>query len=65
MLDRDLVADVLRAARRRGGSFAEVFAEERTSTSIRLDDGKVEELSTGVDRGAGVRVAVGTTYGYA
>ena len=65
MLDRDLVADVLVAARRRGGSFAEVFVEERASTSIRLDDGKVEELTTGIDRGAGVRVAVGTTYGYA
>lgn len=65
MLDRDLVADVLRAARRRGGAFAEVYVEERSSTSVRLDDGKVEELTTGVDRGAGVRVAVGTTYGYA
>jgi TldD protein len=65
MLDRDLVAEVLRAARRRGGAFAEVFVEERSSTSIRLDDGKVEELTTGIDRGAGVRVAVGTTYGYA
>src|SRR5829696_3164868 len=65
MLDRDLVTEVLRAARRRGGAFAEVFVEERSSTSIRLDDGKVEELTTGIDRGAGVRVAVGTTYGYA
>jgi len=65
VLDRDLVADVLRAARRRGGAFAEVFVEERDTTSIRLDDGKVEELTTGLDRGAGVRVAVGTTYGYA
>jgi TldD protein len=65
MLDRDLVAEVLSAARRRGGAFAEVYVEERASTSIRLDDGKVEELTTGVDRGAGVRVAVGTTYGYA
>jgi len=44
MLPRDLVEDVLRAARRRGGSFSEVFVERRTSTSIRLDDGKVEEL---------------------
>jgi TldD protein len=65
MLDRVLVEDVLRAARRRGGSFAEIFVEERANTSIRLDDGKVEELTTGVDRGAGVRVAVGTSYGYA
>jgi TldD protein len=65
MLDRDLVADVLATARRRGGDFAEVFVEERTSTAIRLDDGKVEELTTGADRGAGVRVVTGTSYGYA
>jgi TldD protein len=65
MLDRELVDEVLRAARRRGGSFAELFVEERTSTSIRLDDGKVEELTTGLDRGAGVRVCRGTSYGYA
>ena len=65
MLDRSLVEEVLRAARKRGGSFSEVFVEETTNTSIRLDDGKVEELTTGVDRGAGVRVAEGTSYGYA
>ncbi|HET8766969.1 MAG TPA: DNA gyrase modulator, partial [Pedococcus sp.] len=65
MLPRELVEEVLRAARRRGGSFAELFVEERASTSIRLDDGKVEELTTGHDRGAGVRVALGTSYGYA
>src|ERR687896_732374 len=65
MLPRELVEEVLRTARRRGGSFSELFVEERTSTSIRLDDGKVEELTTGMDRGAGVRVALGTSYGYA
>lgn len=65
MLPRELVEEVLRAARRRGGSFSELFVEERTSTSIRLDDGKVEELTSGLDRGAGVRVALGTSYGYA
>jgi TldD protein len=65
MLDRDLVADVLRHARRTGGDFSEVFVEERASTSVRLDDGKVEELTTGLDRGAGVRVVRGTSYGYA
>lgn len=65
MLDRALVEEVLTAARARGGAFAEVFVEETTSTSIRLDDGKVEELTTGLDRGAGVRVTHGTSYGYA
>jgi TldD protein len=65
MLDRELVHEVLTAARRKGGDAAEVFVEEKTSTSIRLDDGKVEELTTGADRGAGVRVTQGTSYGYA
>jgi TldD protein len=65
MLDRELVGEVLRAARARGGSFAEVFVEERSSVAIRLDDGKIEELTTGLDRGAGVRVGHGTSFGYA
>jgi len=65
MLDPDLAQEVLRAARVHGGSFAELFVEERSSVSIRLDDGKIEELTTGLDRGAGVRVARGTSYGYA
>jgi TldD protein len=65
VLDRELVGQVLSAARRRGGAFSEIFVEERVTTSIRLDDGKVEELTTGLDRGAGVRVALGTSFGYA
>ncbi|HWO71890.1 MAG TPA: TldD/PmbA family protein [Actinomycetota bacterium] len=65
MLDRSLVQEVLRAALARGGSFAELFAEERASFQVRLDDGRIEELTTGLDRGAGVRVARGTSYGYA
>jgi TldD protein len=65
VLDRDLAADVLRAARARGGSFAELFVEERVGLSVRLDDGKVEEVTTGLDRGAGVRVGRDTSFGYA
>ncbi|MGH2683148.1 MAG: TldD/PmbA family protein [Actinomycetota bacterium] len=65
MLDESLVREVLRAALGSGGRFAEVFAEERRSTSLRLDDRRVEELSTGIDRGAGVRVVAGQTTAYA
>jgi predicted Zn-dependent protease len=65
VLDRDLAADVLRAARARGGAFAELFVEERLGVSVHLDDGKVEEVTTGLDRGAGVRVGYGTSFGYA
>ena len=65
MLDRELVSEVLAPRAGTGGDFAEVFVEERSSTSVRLDDGRVEELTTGLDRGAGVRGFQGTTYGYA
>lgn len=65
VLDRDLAADVLRAARARGGAFAELYVEQRLGVSVHLDDGKVEEVTTGLDRGAGVRVGHGASFGYA
>ena len=65
MLDPELVKELVALARRRGARFAEVFAETRLSTVLRLDDGKVEEVVTGSDRGAGIRVFVGETQAYA
>ncbi len=59
------VERALGAALRRGGEFAEVFCEDKRSTGISLDDRKVEELSSGRDRGAGIRVVVGETTGFA
>jgi TldD protein len=65
LVDPSLAAEVLRAALTRGGSFSELFVEERTSLGVRLDDGKIEELDSGLDRGAGVRVVHGISAGYA
>ena len=65
MLDQDLVRDVLTVARKTGARFAEIFSEERRTTSGRLDDGRVEGLTTGLDRGAGIRVIAGDTTSYA
>jgi TldD protein len=65
LLDPAVIERTLAAALRQGGNFAEVFVEDRSSTGITLDDRKVEELSSGRDRGAGVRVIVGDTTGYA
>lgn len=65
MLDQAVVERVLGAALRTGGDFAEVFVEDRRSSSARLDDGKVEELTSGRSRGAGIRVVVGDTTGFA
>ena len=65
LIDRDLVERVLGAALRTGGDFAEVYVEDKRSSSAVLDDGKVEEVTSGRDRGAGIRVVVGDTTGYA
>ncbi len=65
LVDPNLAQRVLARALRRGGDFAEVFAEDRRATSAVLDDGRVEELASGRDRGAGIRVVVGETTGFA
>ncbi len=65
LVDPSLAAEVLHAALLRGGSFAELFVEERRSLGARLDDGRVEELDSGLDRGAGVRVVRARSSGYA
>ncbi|MDP8937506.1 MAG: TldD/PmbA family protein [Actinomycetota bacterium] len=65
MIDEATVQRVLGAALRSGGDFAEVFAEDRRSSSARLDDGRIEELTSGRDQGAGIRVVRGDTTGFA
>jgi len=59
------MATSVRYGLRTGGDFAEVFAEDRKSSSALLDDGKIEELTSGRDRGAGIRVVVGDSTGFA
>ena len=65
MLETSVVQKVLGAALRSGGDWAEVFVEDRRSSGGRLDDGRIEELSSLRDRGAGIRVVVGETTGFA
>ena len=65
MLDHELINRTLGTALRTGGDFAEVFVEDKRSSSATLDDGRVEELTSGRDRGAGIRVVVGETTGFA
>ncbi len=65
MLEEGLIKRVLGEALGRGGELAEVFVEERASSSLRLDDGRVEDVVAGRDRGAGVRVLAGERAAYA
>ena len=65
MLEQDLIERVLNEALKSGGEFAEVFVEDKRSSSALFDDAKVEELTSGRDRGAGIRDVVGETTGFA
>ena len=65
MIETPVLERVLGEALRHGGDFAEVFAEDRVNSSAVLDDGRIEELSSGRDRGAGIRVVSGETTGFA
>ena len=65
MIDQDVLQATLDHAVRNGGDFAEVFVEDRRSTNGRFDEGRVEELVSGRDRGAGIRVVRGDTTGFA
>jgi TldD protein len=65
VIEHEVLERVLATALRKGGDFAEVYAEDKSSTSAGLDDGRVEQVSSGRDRGAGIRVVVGETTGFA
>ena len=49
MLEESVIQRTLATALRTGGDFAEVFVEDKRSSAAMLDDGRVEELSSGRD----------------
>jgi TldD protein len=65
MLSDGVIKKVLSAALTRGAEWAELFVEERRSTGIGLDDSRIEDVTSGFDIGAGVRVVAGERAAYA
>ena len=64
-LNLETVNQILIEALRRGGDFADVFAEQRFRTTIVLDDSIIDSVTYGYPRGAGVRVLRRKQTGYA
>lgn len=66
MLDTMDISRILRNALSEGGEFADIYFEEGTSTSIVCEDGKIEKIVAGTDRGVGIRVIseLRTAYAY-
>ena len=65
LLDPAVVARVLGEALANGGDFADLFAEDIRSSSISIEDDRVERVQFGRDRGVGIRVVADGVTGYA
>ena len=65
ILNEETVNRILVESLRRGGDFADVFAEQRFRTDIVLDQGAIASVTYGYPRGAGVRVVRRNQIGYA
>ncbi|HEX3112240.1 MAG TPA: TldD/PmbA family protein [Candidatus Eisenbacteria bacterium] len=65
VLNLETVNRILIEALKRGGDFADLFAEQRFKTTIVLDDQKIDSVTYGYPRGAGVRVFFRKQTGYA
>jgi TldD protein len=65
MLDNDTLTKLLSRALRNGGDYADVFCERRRSYAFRLQDGHIQEGSSAIAQGVGVRVVAGESAGYA
>lgn len=64
-LDPALLDRIIARALGRGGEFAEVYVENRTSRNILMEESRFKSAEFGISQGAGVRVIQGDKTGYA
>ncbi|MBI5374468.1 MAG: TldD/PmbA family protein [Candidatus Schekmanbacteria bacterium] len=50
------IDEILKLSLSGGGQFSELFFENKSFSSVVLEDGKIEEIVGGIDRGIGLRV---------
>lgn len=65
VVDPELAIEVARAAVETGGVYADVLCQRRSVQTVRYEDGKLDDMSLGVDSGAGVRVIQGDLAAFA
>jgi TldD protein len=59
LLDEQLVSKVMATALKQGGDFAELYAERRRTTTLNLEDSRLEGSASGLDAGVSIRVIRG------
>ncbi len=61
----EMLQKVIGAAMSKGGNYADLFFEHKTTNSLALQDGKVNRASSNIDFGVGIRVLKGDQTGFA
>jgi TldD protein len=56
MLDKNILAQVLNQALKKGGDFAEIYIEEKQVSNVFCEDNRIEKINSGREKGAGIRV---------
>lgn len=65
MLEKSILQEVIIKALKTGGDFAEIYIEEAIINSIHMTDGRIENVLSGRDFGAGIRIFSGVNSVYA
>jgi TldD protein len=65
IMDPELAVKAVKTARETGGAYADVLCQRRSVQTVRYEDGKLDDLSLGIDAGAGVRVIKGDLAAFA
>ena len=60
-----LAEKIIKKALLKGGDFADVYVENRSHSSLQLEDEKIEKVVSGFDTGIGIRVIYGDRTAYA
>lgn len=64
-MEKREIKEILEAALAQGGDFAEIYLEQKESTGISCEGGKIEKINTGIDLGIGIRVVANDNTSYA
>src|SRR5208283_5408272 len=56
MIDDNFLQELLKKALSHGGEYADIFVEHRRTTSIQLEDNRIEKVVTGSTSGIGIRL---------
>lgn len=65
MIESRLTKDILNTLLKNGADFSEIFVQKRISNSLRLEDSKIDNSSSGYELGCGLRLWVGDSTFYA